>query len=175
MLETTDNGIEFDWHITGPQGVRFCLYPIKDKHSEEDVKAARRDLYYNHDVVSIQVRWKLKDDKSDPPEKIPDLVIIKELREELGKLKSYIDELEDKLKQGLIQEREALQKENSKKRQEIMKEELYKKIKSDNSKLKKEIIKLRENISDLVVRLNKAEAAWVPPLFRKAEEVKEVP
>ena len=153
-LEVTDNGIEFDWWLTGPQGARFCLYPVKGKHTEDDVKKARGWLYYHHDVVSIQVRWKLSDDKMTPPEKIPDFVIIKELRVEVGKLLSYIEELEAALKQDKNKKKEQENKELSQERSKIMKEEMYTKIKKENTKLKKEVLKLKESVSQLIYKIN---------------------
>lgn len=145
-LEKTGNGIEYDSYITGPQGARFILYPEKGLHNEDDVKRARSWLYHNHDVVSMQVRWKKLGDKVAPPEKIPDFIIIKELNIEKGKLKAQIDELEDQIKSEPTISRKELKK-------DIVKEELYTSIKQENAKLKKEIARLRENVSELVIRI----------------------
>jgi predicted nuclease with TOPRIM domain len=152
-LEKTEgaNPVEYDSYITGPQGARFILYPEKGKHTEEDVKRARSWLYHNHDVVSMQVRWKMLDDKVAPPEKVPDYVIIKELNVEKGKLKAQIDELEDQIKKVPSVSRKELKK-------DIVKEELYTAIQQENSKLKREVARLREDVSRLVIRIHALEA-----------------
>jgi hypothetical protein len=145
-MEITSNGIEFEWNAHNSSGARFTLYAERGRHTEEDVALARQWLYHNRDVVSIQVRWKMLDDKVAPPEKIPDFIIIKELKVEIGKLKAQIDELEDanvKLaREGVTQVK-----------REIVKEELYTALKSENTKRKNEICKLRQEISTLVTRL----------------------
>ena len=149
-METTGNGIEFDMNITGPQGARYTLYPEKGKHTEADVKKARGWLYHNQDVVSIQIRWKKLGDTLDPPQKIPDYVIISELKIEIGKLRSEIDEIED----VSVQKSMELLLEEKKK---ILKEQLYTNIKKENSKLKKDIKFLRDEISTLIVKVRALE------------------
>lgn len=158
--------LEFDHTGTNPPiayesynevtGARYVLYPVTGKHTEEHVKKACGWLYYNKDVISVQSRWRMRDGELAPPEKIPDLVIIKELKVEVGKLKSYIEELEHKQTQDLVKEREAAQKENSKVRQATVKEELYLRIKKENTQQKKEILKLKGDISNLMYQINKA-------------------
>lgn len=143
----TDPPIDFEWHLTGPKGARFVLYPIKDQHSEEDVKRARIFLYQNRDVVSMQVRWVVKGDKAPPPEKIPEFIIIKQLKEEIGKKESYIMELEERARKESTDERRQFKK-------EIQREELYTKQNEKLRQVEKENKNLRGTISDLVTKLN---------------------
>jgi len=141
-------------YSTEARGERYILYPVKGKHTEDNVKYAQKWLIYHKNVLGIQIRWRLENDEMAPPEKIPDVCIIQDLRVEIGKLKSYIQELEAKNKQDLVEEREAIQNENSKARQEAMKEDQYLRIKKENTQQKKEILKLKQNISDLIYRMN---------------------
>jgi hypothetical protein len=149
ILEQTNSNppIDFEWYLTGPQGARFILYPVKGQHSEEDVKRARQSLYREQDVVSMQVRWVKAGDNTPPPEKIPEYIINKELKREIGEKESYIQELEDNAQKDNVVQRRQLKK-------EIQSEELYKQLKSENTKLKKENQNLRGTISDLITKLN---------------------
>ena len=53
-LPRTGNGIRYDGYVTGPQGMRFVLFPEKH-HGPAELKAAKVWLYENHDVVTIRV------------------------------------------------------------------------------------------------------------------------
>lgn len=55
--------IRFDEWCTGPQGMRFELYPIKDLHTDTDVNAVKAQLYRDRDVVQIRTTW-LRDDNA---------------------------------------------------------------------------------------------------------------
>lgn len=61
ILERTENGIEYDYYYTGPDGAHFILYPTAD-HTKEQVDAAKRELRNDRDVVSLRV------DRNGPPE-----------------------------------------------------------------------------------------------------------
>ena len=150
-MEYTGNNIEYDLSVVSTHGARFTLYPKLNVHSEQDVKKARSWLYHNKNVVSIQIRWKNQDDKLDPPQKIPDYVIISELKLEIGKLNCELFELEDQIKE--IKENAITEE-----KKEILKEELYRNIKKENSKLREEIKTLRSSISKLVVKLSALES-----------------
>lgn len=54
LIETTSNGLEYTWELTGSQGAAFTLFPAA-KHSKADVEAAKRELRDTRDVVSIRV------------------------------------------------------------------------------------------------------------------------
>jgi hypothetical protein len=56
-LETTDNGVPFDWELAGRAGAAFTLKPVKGVHTEEQVSAARRELRGSRDVVTLRVEW----------------------------------------------------------------------------------------------------------------------
>lgn len=79
----------------------------------------------------------------DLPEKIPDYLLVKHLRVEIGKLEAYIIELKEELAQRDIQENRTLKK-------EIKSEEVYKQLKKKLTNYEKEILNLRMTISKLV-------------------------
>jgi hypothetical protein len=143
----TQPPIDFEWYLTGPQGARFVLFPETGFHTPEDVKRARSWLYRNHDVVSIQIRWKSAGDKTEQPMKIPDSAIISELRRQIGENEAYIQELEEKLKGEDVAQNRTLKK-------ELLKETTIASLNKRLTKLLNENIGLRKNISDLVTRLN---------------------
>ncbi len=49
--------IKIDEWCTGPQGMRFELYPIKDLHTDADVNTVKAQLYRDRDVVQIRTTW----------------------------------------------------------------------------------------------------------------------
>lgn len=56
--EYTDNGIEYESWLAGPDGMSFTLRPIKEYHNAEDVLAARAQLKRDRDVVGmIRIEW----------------------------------------------------------------------------------------------------------------------
>jgi hypothetical protein len=143
----TEKPVAYTYYLTGPQGARFELYPVKDDHTEEDVKLAKTWLYRNQDVVSIQVRWVNPNDDRPNPEKIPDFIMLKQLKIQIGELESYILELEQKLKTREMDETRQLKK-------EIQSEKTYKQLKKQLDKKEQEAVSLRKEISQLVMRLN---------------------
>lgn len=56
-MDKTNNGIEYDWGLSGPDGAWFELRPIKGKHTEEDVAEAKRQLRRDQDVTSLSISW----------------------------------------------------------------------------------------------------------------------
>jgi predicted RNase H-like nuclease (RuvC/YqgF family) len=135
--------IKYEWYLTGPQGARYILYPIKDVHSKEDVNKAKAWIHKNFDVVSLQVRWIKEDDDSPMPERLPDEAIISNLRQQLGAKEAYIEELEEKLKDKEVSQ-------DKQHRQTVKKEDMYKSLEKQLNKAKKEIIRLHKAISDCV-------------------------
>lgn len=154
----TDPPIAYEWYLTGPQGARFILYPITGVHTNDDVKAANKWLRHNNDVVSLQTRWVKPEDKTAPPMKIPDHVMIKELRKQIGGLEAHVHELEDthatEVKALKTQILALEQGQDKKLRKEILTEDTYKAVVSANSKLKQEVLALRKNVSELIIRIN---------------------
>lgn len=142
---TTSNGISYEWGISGPKGARFILYPEKDKHTEDEVKSAIREIRGARDVASMQVRWRKLGDDTPNPEKIPDYLIIKGLQQKVGELEAHVLELDDKHKKDLSEEKRQIRK-------EIQSEQLYDEIKKDNSKLKRENTGLRQEVSRLIAQ-----------------------
>ena len=56
-FEMTDVGVKYDYSF-GIGGARFYIYPLKGKHTEDDVKKAKQQLRREQDVISIQTEWK---------------------------------------------------------------------------------------------------------------------
>lgn len=139
--------ISFAWHITGPNGARFVLYPETGVDTTEDVIRAKNWLRRNRDVMSIQVQWKKVGDTREPPMKLTDDIIIKELKKELGKSEAYIQELEERIKKLMTDCDKNVRK-------EIKAEETYKALRKERDAAKKEIVNLRKTISELIVKLN---------------------
>lgn len=151
-LTETPNPIEYESWITGPQGARFALYPIKDTHTEEDIRTAKHWLKNNRDVVSLQVRWKHQGDTTPNPEKIPDHLIIKNLQKEIGQEKSYSEELEDQLRKCKEAKEEKLKLTNAD-MLEIKKETLYKNKTEQIKSLELKIKKLDKDKAELLARV----------------------
>lgn len=141
----TSNGISYEWYVTGLSGRRFILYPEQENHTEEQVESARLEIKSKSDVLSLQIRWKKKDDKTPSPDKIPDYLIIKGLQQKVGGLESHILELEDTHKKDLQEEKREIRK-------SIQAEEIYTQIKKENAKIKKENLNLKQTISDLIAK-----------------------
>ena len=93
--------------------------------------------------------------------KIPDEVVIKQLRQDLGKANAYIQELEHLIKQndsGLKRRLRDLENENKSLRgnlKALQGDEMHKRYTENIKKKSKEIESLRNTISELVCRLNK--------------------
>lgn len=49
--------IKIDEWCTGPQGMRFELYTIKDLHTDADINTVKAQLYRDRDVVQIKATW----------------------------------------------------------------------------------------------------------------------
>ena len=146
----TDIPVAFDSYITGPQGAKFILYPVKGTHTKDDVERATACIRRERDVVQIRVVWVKAEAKYLPADKIPDFLIIKGLRTELGKAESYVQELESRLKsEGTKETQEVIR--------QIKSEELYTRIQLENKKLKKENLNLRGTISELISNQYKTE------------------
>lgn len=54
MKEFTDNGMEFTWRLSGPDGADFVLWP-EPHHTREDIREAKRSLRRNRDVTGIRL------------------------------------------------------------------------------------------------------------------------
>lgn len=145
--------IEYEFWITGPQGARFALYPVKDEHTEEDVLRAKRWLHNNQDVVSLQVRWIKSQDDQPQTEKIPDYIIIKNLKVEIGQKDSYILELEDKINN--LQEEKT--KENiltKQDRKEFKKELFFQQLVLQIKALEDKVSKCNKDNEQLIIRMH---------------------
>lgn len=65
--DNTSNGIHFDSWTAGPEGAGFELHPIKHVHTAEQVRQAKAEIRWEHDVVSLSVKW-----QTDPIDAIVD-------------------------------------------------------------------------------------------------------
>lgn len=52
QLETTSNGVRYDWYLAGPDGAGFVVY--KDNNTEEEVKKAIKEIRNTRDVVTLR-------------------------------------------------------------------------------------------------------------------------
>lgn len=57
LYDITENGIKFYEWIGSRHGADFDLYPIKEVHTQEDVKLAKKELLADYDVLSIRLTW----------------------------------------------------------------------------------------------------------------------
>jgi len=143
----TEPSINFESYITGPNGARFTLFPIREQHTDEDVRKAKRWLHAQRDVLNLKVEWSKPVVMRPSSEKIPDKAIIKNLQKEIGELKSYIDELEYKLvQQSTVQNKQI--------KHEVKLDATYKTLKKQVKDVVAQNTKLRKDISDLVIKLN---------------------
>lgn len=54
IADVTDNGVKYDWYVTGPQGARFELY-VHEGHSKSQIEAAKEQLKREQDVVKFYI------------------------------------------------------------------------------------------------------------------------
>jgi hypothetical protein len=52
LVELLDNGIKYDWSVSGPQGARFELF-VHEGHTRADIEVAKEQLKREQDVVKI--------------------------------------------------------------------------------------------------------------------------
>jgi hypothetical protein len=52
--EFTENGIIYHGELSGPNGMDYMLFPAP-WHTEEDIEAAKEELYFQHDVTGISI------------------------------------------------------------------------------------------------------------------------
>lgn len=52
QLETTSNGVRYEWWLAGPEGARFLIF--KDNHTDEEVNEAIKELRRQRDVVTLR-------------------------------------------------------------------------------------------------------------------------
>jgi len=83
----------------------------------------------------------------DYPEKLPDYLMVKHLSKEVGKLSSYIEELEYELQKYKTITPEELR--------ELKKDQLYKKQQEEKRQLEVKIRQLRKDNENLIIKLNK--------------------
>ena len=126
----------------------------------------RNDNHIKRGRNQLQVRLRTKcagDESVYDLLKIPIDVLYKEALREIGEQESYIDELKDTIKKLNIENAifkgnlERYMRINSEERMSIKREEMYALQKKKNSKLNAKIKYLKENLSELVLRIVKYE------------------
>lgn len=50
--DVTDNGVAYQWWLSGPQGASFAVMR-EPHHTDEDILRARRQIRADHDVVQL--------------------------------------------------------------------------------------------------------------------------
>lgn len=56
-LDETDNGVPYDWGLSGPDGAWFALKPIRGIHTPDDAEQAEWELRRQRDVLSFRCDW----------------------------------------------------------------------------------------------------------------------
>jgi len=154
QITKTEPPIEYEEDKMGLREARFALYPVMGIHTEEQALSAMKWLRSISKNATVQIRWLGKPYLNDLPEKIPDSAIIANLREEIGKQESYIEELEVKIKALTHQSKLENSQETKKLKKELLKDEQVAHYKSLYEKKVKEVTKLRQDISSLITKLH---------------------
>jgi len=57
LYDRTSNEIKYHEYATGPQGMRYTLFPVGDRDTFEQLAAAKSQLKREQDVVKITIEW----------------------------------------------------------------------------------------------------------------------
>lgn len=57
LYDRTVHEIKYNSWMTGPQGMRFKLFPVEGRHTAAQVQEAKATLRREQDVVSIGLSW----------------------------------------------------------------------------------------------------------------------
>lgn len=57
LYDRTVHEIKYDSWATGPQGMRFKLFPVKGRNTADQVREAKATLRREQDVVAIRLEW----------------------------------------------------------------------------------------------------------------------
>ena len=57
LYDRTIHEIKYNSWATGPQGMRFKLYPVEGRHTSAQVQEAKTKLRKEQDVVAIGLEW----------------------------------------------------------------------------------------------------------------------
>jgi len=164
-VEKTPNGIDYSWHLTKNNVSKYQLFPILGCHLDSDVRHAMSWIHKEKGIVRIYVEWKEADQNTEP-QKLPDRVIVKTQHGELVELRRKIEELEKEKKVLEKAVGEKFKIHFSKEEMDQFKKDQYvtslkNEITNKNKKianLEKDIQKFRNEISQLVIRLNSNKA-----------------
>ncbi len=161
----TPSGISYMSYTDGKL-TRFELYPIIDKDTQTKVDQSIGWIKHKQQFDScktIQIRWITGSDKCMDLLKIPDHLIIKSMRVEIGKLTSYIEELEEgnkelnkKIKDQNVQHQKELdecKKMSHEERMEVHKETLYIEQKLKIKGLETSVKSLKTIRDELLIKL----------------------
>jgi predicted RNase H-like nuclease (RuvC/YqgF family) len=143
LSDTHINNIEYEYH----SGTSYSLYPIRDVHSPKEIQEVKRRIRQDMPNAKIHIRWKLDGDVSSNPMKIPDNAVIKNLQKILGQNESYIQELEEKIKEFSSPASKELNKQNKK---ELMKDIMIKQYTDKIKDLNRKLDMARKDNSELI-------------------------
>lgn len=121
-------------------------------NSRDEIIKKINNCFCRMDQADLQELLDSINGLSDQPQLIPDWILLKEAKKEIGQLKSEIDELKDRLKQNEIDvtlNREA--------RMIVRKEELYKDLLAQNNALRKRNKDLLNTNKELISKIIKLE------------------
>ena len=62
LYSKTNNQIKYHDYATGPQGMRYTLFPVGDRNTMSQIAEAKEQLQREQDVVKIYVEWIERDE-----------------------------------------------------------------------------------------------------------------
>jgi hypothetical protein len=153
METRQSNGIEYTIVADGTRGLRAVLYPIIHENNEAEVSKAKTDVHRKHKLLSLQIRWRTKDEEITQST-IPDYIMVGHLSKEVGMLRSHNDELQHEI--NTIKQ---LSPEESK---EIKTSAVYKEQQSKITELNKRVRSLEKDKQELIIKNIKLQGLQKP-------------
>ena len=62
LYDRTNNQIKYHEYSTGPQGMRYTLFPVGDRNTYAQLAEAKSQLKREQDVVKITIEWIERED-----------------------------------------------------------------------------------------------------------------
>jgi len=73
-VETTKNGINYEWGLAGPIGLQVNLYPVKGVNSQSEIVEAKKQLREDLNVSIVEVYWTTKEEAVEIEKQIPEVL-----------------------------------------------------------------------------------------------------
>jgi len=73
-IETTKNGINYEWGLAGPIGLQVNLYPVKGEHRQSEIVEAKKQLREDLNVSLVEVYWTTKEQAEHIEKQIPEVL-----------------------------------------------------------------------------------------------------